>query len=230
MDLWVAFLLGLGGSVHCVGMCGPLVVTLPVISTDVLGVVLCRILYNLGRIMVYGIIGAFLGSVGEVFGFERMRQGVSLLLGTALFATGIVRLLFGHYISIPIWRISSWNMYRESMKYLLCKRQWSTQFLLGMLNGLLPCGLVYLGLVAAIAEGSALRGGLLMLVLGVGTIPAMLLTDYVGRLIGQKVSRWGLGPIGMMLVGGLLVCRSVGEVSLMGPDSHNHGIHEVNDH
>lgn len=204
--IWTAFLLGLVGSLHCAAMCGPLVVAVSSARGTGLSFATSRLVYNSGRIAIYCAIGLLFGAVGKTFvlaGFQRwlsLAAGAAILLGLLLstrfalktpFAKGIMKLksLFGR---------------------LLQRRTLASQFLLGTLNGLLPCGLVYIAAAGAATTLSPLGGALHMAAFGAGTLPMMLgLGAASGRLRFIALRFQKLIPLCVILVAMLLLLRGM---------------------
>lgn len=202
--LMAAFILGLLGSLHCAGMCGPLALAIPVVSRTRFGFFGGRMLYNLGRILTYVLIGALFGMVGETFslaGFQRwlsVSAGALLLLG--LFFT---RLTFAKPTTHLVMRIKS------TFATLLQKRSYPALFALGATNGLLPCGLVYVAAAGAAATGHIISAAEYMLMFGLGTTPVMLAIPLLGRKLSFRFSFQKLVPISVGLVALLLIVRGL---------------------
>lgn len=178
-SLTAAFLVGLLGGGHCIGMCGGIVgavtMTLPG-SKPKLPFVLA---YNLGRIGSYTLAGIIAGAVGaSSFFLEHVLPVEKVLYALA----SLMLVLLGLYLA-GIWRVLTrlealggrlWQHLQPYSKRLLPVRTLSQSLLLGVLWGWLPCGLVYSVLVAAVASGNPWQGGLLMLAFGLGTLPTLL--------------------------------------------------------
>ncbi len=178
-SLAAALLAGLLGGGHCVGMCGGIVgavtMTLPG-SKPKLPFVLA---YNLGRIGSYGVAGVIAGAVGaSSFFLDHVLPVEKVLYALA----SLMLVLLGFYLA-GIWRVLTrlealggrlWQHLQPYSKRLLPVRTLPQSLMLGVLWGWLPCGLVYSVLVAAVATGSPVQGGLLMLAFGLGTLPTLL--------------------------------------------------------
>lgn len=178
-SLAAALLAGLLGGGHCVGMCGGIVgavtMTLPG-SKPKLPFVLA---YNLGRIGSYGVAGGIAGAVGaSSFFLDHVLPVEKVLYALA----SLMLVLLGLYLA-GIWRVLTrlealggrlWQHLQPYSKRLLPVRTLPQSLMLGVLWGWLPCGLVYSVLVAAVATGSPVQGGLLMLAFGLGTLPTLL--------------------------------------------------------
>ena len=203
MELWTAFLLGLAGSVHCAGMCGPLVIALARSRPQSLQASTGRLLYHLGRVASYVLMGLALGLIGQAAAPAGFQRWLSLGLGVSL----LIALLLGNRLSLssPILKGLGWV--KGSMRSLLQRQTLPAQGLLGALNGLLPCGLVYVAAVGATASGSPLSGALYMGCFGLGTWPMMLGIHFAGqklplpsRLLSMNTPRLALLMMGLLLV------------------------------
>jgi sulfite exporter TauE/SafE len=172
------------GSFHCIGMCGPIALSLPMASEDKASAAISIGLYNLGRAITYGLLGILFGLLGSQFRIWGVQQFVSILAGIVLLAF----VLFHFKVRIP----GSWfNTYQTKVRLMLQKLMTSklnagSFLLIGLLNGLLPCGLVYVAMVAALATGKIAMGGLLMFAFGVGTMPMMAGVMVFGRRISMR--------------------------------------------
>src|SRR5436190_2610601 len=167
MDLPTAFLLGLAGSFHCAGMCGPLAMALPLASKTGSRFILGRLAYNVGRIVTYCLLGLIFGVVGHTLSLAGLQRWLSITLGIVLVA--------GVFASkrLVLWRpvTSLVEQLKTHMSPLLRRRSFSATILLGLLNGLLPCGLVYVACAGASATGGVLSSVGYMAAFGVGTVP-----------------------------------------------------------
>ncbi len=209
--LATAFLLGLTGSLHCVGMCGPLALALPyrgaskwVAAGNVLS-------YNLGRVVTYSLIGLMIGLVGQSLELAGLQVYFSVGIGVlfilaALMAINLEQLL----VKVPTMAsLNAWV--KRKLAQLLAKPKSSTYWRLGMMNGLLPCGLVYLAVAGAVATGSLVEGASYMALFGLGTLPLMMATALVGQFIPiqwrNQIKR--LTPVVLLLFGCLLIARGL---------------------
>src|ERR1017187_6538648 len=155
MDLWTAFLLGLVGSLHCAGMCGPLALALPAAGNTTPGYVLGRVAYNAGRIVTYCLLGIVFGLAGWTFLLAGLQRWISIALGVAL----LVGLFASRKLALSRPVTSAVNQLKSGMSVLLRRRSIAALAVLGLLNGLLPCGLVYVACAGAAATGSIIAGG-----------------------------------------------------------------------
>jgi uncharacterized protein len=207
VTFWTAFILGLAGSLHCAGMCGPLALALPVTGTTGSGFVSGRLAYNLGRLLTYGLLGLLFGLIGRSFLLAGLQRWVSIALGLVL--------LGGLWSSrslarwLPVSRLVAGL--KSRMAVLLRRRSMVALGVLGLLNGLLPCGLVYVAGAGAVATGNLFAGAAYMVVFGLGTVPMMLGIGLSGQLVTPSV-RLRLGkvvPVSVFLLATLLILRGL---------------------
>jgi sulfite exporter TauE/SafE len=207
MQLWTAFLLGLVGSAHCAGMCGPLALALPHRGRGAGSFLAGRLLYNLGRIVTYAVMGAVFGTIGQGVALAGVQRWVSLGLGAAILIGLCVSPRFAG--AIPVARGVS--RLKAALGKLLQQRAMPAMLGIGMLNGLLPCGLVYAAGAAATATGNMVSGAQYMIAFGLGTLPMLLAISLLGTRLQLalrfKVQR--LIPVTLAIVGLLLVLRGM---------------------
>jgi len=207
MQLWTAILLGYVGSAHCAGMCGPLALALPHWGRGQGSFVLGRLLYNFGRIVTYAFMGAIFGLLGQGVALAGLQRWVSLGLGAAILI-GVC--IMPHFANrVPVLRSVNWL--KVALGSMLQRRAMPAMFGIGLLNGLLPCGLVYVACAAATATGDALGGMRYMIAFGLGTVPMLLAISLLGTklqfALRFKVQR--LIPASLILVGMLLLLRGM---------------------
>jgi len=209
--LITAFVMGAVGSLHCVGMCGPLAMSLPVVAPSPAGRMFYTLLYNLGRVLTYAAIGAVLGLVGASFALVGLQQGLSIV-------AGLLILVF------LVWPKGSWainshktvqqffEFLRKQLGELFFKKNFRSVFFIGLLNGLLPCGLVYMAVAGAVSTGSVVKSSLFMAMFGLGTLPIMWSVAFFGSLAGIKTraSIRKAYPYLMFLMACLLIIRGMG--------------------
>jgi len=185
MDLLAALTLGLLGSMHCIGMCGPLMLAVPSSAKAKWKFVVERIVYNVGRTITYGVLGVVLGLVGKSL-LVSIQQDVSIALGIIVLFTVVIP--FGLKSKVekysPLKFI--YNFIKEKFSIFLRRKGFTALFILGVLNGLLPCGLVYTALIGALAVADAFQSALLMMIFGMGTIPALVAVAATGKLLSVK--------------------------------------------
>jgi uncharacterized protein len=188
-DLYTALTIGLIGSFHCIGMCGPIAVSLPLGRQSWIQKASGALLYNLGRIITYGMIGILFGLLGRGIKLAGFQQWASIVIGLIMIMTVVfpflikgrlnIDLFFGGYTGHMI------NRFRE----LFGKQSYHNLLLIGLFNGLLPCGLVYVAVAGAINTHDVMLGVLYMIVFGLGTIPIMLGVSLAGNIISHGLKR-----------------------------------------
>ncbi len=209
--LLTALLLGLLGSFHCLGMCGPIAFILPVDRNNKAKMSLQTLLYHIGRMTAYASIGLIFGYVGKGISLVGFQQKVSLIVG-------IVMVVLAFVPATKVLRLkplAGWNKFvyfvKNSLSNYLQKRSTLGFYVIGFFNGLLPCGLVYIALVGAMATGEPLMGALYMAIFGLGTAPMMSLAIYLGNFVSVKVRNKinKLIPYAVVFVGILFVLRGL---------------------
>lgn len=230
-----AFLLGLLGSFHCVGMCGPIAFLLPLNRNNKwikLGQVF---IYHASRILAYAFLGLLFGIIGRrlnLFGFQ---QHISIAVGVLMVLLMLIpsRVLSKYNFSQPIYRLIS--KVKSALSSQLKKRTPSTFFTIGFLNGFLPCGLVYMAVFGAIAAGGMMQGAFYMAAFGVGTIPLMTAAVYLGNFLNLKVRQYirRAVPVFVVVIGVLFILRGLGlGIPYVSPKPVNHEteIHQIHHH
>lgn len=207
-----ALILGLMGSLHCVGMCGPIAFMLPVDRTNNYKKFGQIFIYHFGRLLSYGIIGLIFGLLGKGLSIFGIQQKLSIAIGIIMILVVLIPYkTFNKYnLSKPIYKIIS--KVKNQLGKELKKKSPDTFLTIGFLNGFLPCGLVYMALFGSIAMGDALQGSLYMMLFGVGTLPLMTAAIYFSNLlkggIRQKVQR--AIPVFVIIIGALFILRGLG--------------------
>jgi sulfite exporter TauE/SafE len=205
--LWTAFLLGLAGSLHCAGMCGPLALTLPHPGGGATGFVASRLAYNCGRIATYSVLGVIFGLLGKSLVLVGVQRWVSLGAGLLILAGLLLSARAG--VHAPVIRVVNWL--KAGFGNLLQRRSLASLGLLGLLNGLLPCGLVYAACAGAAATGGLVLGVQYMALFGLGTLPLMLGISLSGAALSPKwrFKLQQLVPVSLALVAMLLILRGL---------------------
>jgi len=208
MFLTGAFLLGFLGSLHCAGMCGPLALALPAVGNSKASFWLGRILNHLGRLATYGLLGAIFGAIGMTFALAGWQRWASMLAGAAMLLgfLGSIRRLASTRISLLLI-----TPLRRKFSQLISRRTLTSAFALGLVNGLLPCGLVYAAAAAAVAAGGVVWAIGFMLVFGLGTVPMLLGISIAGRLLDPllRLKLQQLTPAFYLCFGLLLLLRGL---------------------
>lgn len=206
-----AFVLGIMGSFHCAGMCGPIAIALPLHGNSVGGKIFGGSLYNLGRTLSYGIMGILFGMLGQGLALIGFQQKISVIMGSLMIISVLFPALFRNQYSMEKSWISMVGKLKSTIGRMFSIRSYQSLFFIGMLNGLLPCGLVYMALAGAIGTGSAALGSLYMLLFGLGTIPMLLGITLAGNLLSMSV-RKGINkliPVLVVVVGIFFILRGL---------------------
>jgi sulfite exporter TauE/SafE len=211
--LIAAFSVGIIGSFHCIGMCGAIALSLPIANDRPLARFGGGLLYNLGRLTTYGFLGLLLGIVGRGVSLAGFQQTLSIVIGISL----IIYLIAPHLLKKTTSKNpSSWwsrtqLSIRNQMGKLFKNSSPIALFGIGILNGLLPCGLVYVAMAGAIATGYGLGGAIYMISFGVGTLPLMLLATQFRGLISISVRNKmrQAAPIFVGIMGILFIVRGL---------------------
>ncbi len=207
-----AIILGLMGSLHCVGMCGPIAFMLPVNRTNNFKKFFQIFLYHFGRLFAYGIIGLVFGLLGKGFYIFGIQQKLSIIIGMLMIVVVMIpsKALNRYNFSKPVYKIIS--KVKNRLGKELKKKTADTFLTIGFLNGFLPCGLVYMALFGAIAMGSAWQGSLYMILFGLGTVPLMTTAIYFSGILKssakQRIQK--LIPVFVVVVGLLFILRGLG--------------------
>jgi sulfite exporter TauE/SafE len=207
MDFGIAFALGLLGSVHCAAMCGPLMLALPAPPGSAPRFVAGRMIYQLSRVTTYALLGVVAGFAGKSLFVIGAQRWLSIALGAAVllgfFAAKKI------YVAGPVTRFV--GVLKTAMSAQLRRRGLRSLALLGSLNGLLPCGLVYAALAGAIAQGAVGRSVVYMAFFGLGTLPTMLAASLSAKIfpIDLRLKLRRLIPAGVCILAGLLILRGL---------------------
>jgi len=207
MDFTVAFILGLLGSLHCAAMCGPLMLALPGRAAGAGRFIAGRIIYQLGRVVTYGLLGVVAGLVGKSIFLAGAQRSLSIALGVAV----LVGFIVSKKIALAAPAVRLVTLLKTAMSAQLRRRDFSSLALLGMLNGLLPCGLVYVALAGAAARGGLWEAVVFMAVFGFGTLPMLLAISLSGKLfpVSLRLKLRGAIPAGVCALALLLILRGL---------------------
>ncbi|WP_281989865.1 sulfite exporter TauE/SafE family protein [Aquimarina aggregata] len=207
-----AVILGLLGSFHCMGMCGPIAFMLPVNRKNNIQKLFQIFLYHLGRLLAYAIIGLFFGALGKSLHLFGMQQTLSIIVGVLMILIIVVpHHHFNQYnFSKPIYKLVS--KIKNNLGAALKKKTSDTFLTIGFLNGFLPCGLVYMAVFGAIASGDIFESSLYMILFGLGTIPLMTTAVYLSNFLTKKVRQHiqKAIPVFVVLIGLLFIMRGLG--------------------
>ena len=206
-----ALVLGLMGSFHCAGMCGPIAIALPLHGNTVSQKIFGGTLYNLGRTITYGIMGAIFGLLGQGIEMIGFQQKISVIMGAVMIISVLFPELFKNQYRMDKSWFSLVGKLKKSIGEMFSIRSFSSLFFIGLLNGLLPCGLVYIAIAGAIGTGDVGQGTLYMILFGLGTIPMMLTISLAGNMMGlalrNRINK--LIPVLVVVVGLLFILRGL---------------------
>jgi sulfite exporter TauE/SafE len=211
MGLLTAFLLGLLGSLHCVGMCGPLALALPIGVGSTGTFLIGRVLYNLGRVATYTFMGVLAGFIGQAIVFYGFQQTVSIATGTLIVVAYAFPAIAGRHLARLSFLDALAARVQTAFADLLARRSVLTMLLIGLVNGLLPCGLVYVALAGSALTGGPMQGALYATLFGLGTFPMMFVVSVVGRRVSpgirHRIAR--IVPVFMIVLGALFILRGM---------------------
>lgn len=211
VTLFPALLLGLAGSLHCVGMCGPLMLALPLDAVGKRQVLRQMLVYHAGRVLTYAALGLLFGLMGKALAVAGLQKTLSIVAGVFMLGMALMAWRFERLVTALPGFGTFAEQVKKRMGYLLRSNPNGGTFSLGLLNGLLPCGMVYAALAGAIATTEAVEGAVFMIVFGLGTLPLLLTVSVLGRSLGAVVrERVRLAqPILLAAVGALLLQRGL---------------------
>lgn len=210
--LYTALIFGLISSFHCVGMCGPIAMMLPVDRTNEARKVLQILTFHVGKLTAYGSLGLVFGFLGKTLYIAGWQQQMSIILGVLMIMVAVIpeRLFAQYNFSKPVYKIIS--KVKSHLGQQFKNKSYSSLFAIGLMNGFLPCGMVYVAIFGAIAMQSVSLGVLYMLLFGIGTIPMLTLVVYLSQLLSfsfrntlQKII-----PFVAVIIGMLFIIRGLG--------------------
>ena len=188
MEIWTAFIIGIAGSLHCVGMCGPIVLALPAkINSKNLAYIIKRLLYNIGRVTTYALIGIVVGYLGQSLKIWGYQQTLSILIGVIILLWVIFPKKYHKIITEQSFIKKGFNFLQRHISKLFKKQDYISFYAIGILNGFLPCGFVYMGAAGAASTGNYFSGGLYMILFGFGTVPALFVLSIFGKYFNQSL-------------------------------------------
>jgi len=205
----------LGSFGHCIGMCGGIVVAYSSTKIDqktsYLQQTSAHLAYNFGRVTTYAILGGAFGYVGQVVAFTPTTKGILFVI------TGILMILAGlslignlKFLNSAEWSVSKYAWYQNSFRALMSNKSYLSFYLLGLLNGIIPCGLVYSFAIFAASTADPLAGALVMATFGLATIPALFFLGFLTKIL-QKGSLRGtmmkLAALLVILYGGITLYK-----------------------
>lgn len=210
--LYSAIIFGLISSFHCVGMCGPIAMMLPVDRNNQAKKVIQIITYHLGKLIAYGSLGLIFGLLGKTFYLAGMQQQLSIFVGILMIVVALVpEKVFAKYnFSKPVYKVIT--KVKSSLGQQFKKKSYKSLFTIGLLNGFLPCGMVYVAIFGATAMQSVSLGILYMILFGIGTIPMLTAVVYISNILSfslrGKIQK--TIPIVAVVIGMLFIIRGLG--------------------
>jgi len=228
LELNFAFTLGMLSSLHCIGMCGPISLALPIGKLSFFGKSISILIYNLGRIATYTSIGLLIAIFGKYLTPSFLQQDLSKFLGITVIIASIL------FIAKPKLLIQDnyfFRIVKRELTKLFQKRNLPIFFLIGLLNGLLPCAMVYMAIGTAMTFENKISTAIFMCVFGLGTLPAMLLIGFGGGVwlnkFKSRISK--LVPFIAIAYGILLILRGMDlGIPYISPKLTNRNIEKIN--
>lgn len=214
MSIWFAailtgFSIGVIGNIHCIAMCGPLALSLPIHQYNNAKKIIAITYYNFGRAISYTMLGIVFGLIGNSFSLFGLQQALSIVAGIVL-----LLLTFSNFFaSKKIFFIEKFkSLVQQKLATALQQNNSTFSYLfVGFLNGLLPCGLVYIAITTALAMGNVYYSMLVMFAFGIGTFPLMisllLLGNNISFALRNKFKK--VAPVLVSVLACLLILRGL---------------------
>ncbi len=220
----LAFFTGLFGSIHCIGMCGPLALAIPGFHKQAWIMVFDKFIYNLGRTITYTLLGLLIGLLGKQLWLAGMQQSISILTGVFIIlaaASRILKLSIGKHD----WLSGLVQPFNKVLSYALQNK--AGHLMIGILNGFLPCGFVYLALAGALNTGDVLSSAQYMFWFGIGTLPLMMLamvsTGFAGPLVRRRINK--AIPFAMLCLGAWFILKGMNlDIPYLSPPKMDNGV------
>lgn len=209
MHLLSGLIMGLLGSLHCIGMCGPIALSLPMRDESKVSFFTSRLLYNLGRVLTYMILGIIFGYLGQGLRIISSQQIIAIVFGVILLLFFITPAKYKQLMSNfpPIAKIK--NIYTNFFGRVLRYSGNTGMFVIGVVNGFIPCGFVYLAIAAAVAFGSVTEAVIFMGFFGLGTIPSLFVVSSLPQLLKNKFNYRKLVPVFSVILAILFILRGM---------------------
>lgn len=220
----LAFFTGLFGSIHCIGMCGPLAFAVPSFHENRWLIIFDKLIYNLGRTLTYTILGILIGLIGRQLWLAGIQQSVSILTGIFIILAASSRILKISYGNGK-WVSKIAQPFNKLLSYAM--RHKAGHLITGILNGFLPCGFVYLAMAGALNTGSVMASAQYMLFFGLGTLPlmlaAMVSTGLAGPAFRRRINK--AIPFVMLGLGVWFILRGLNlDIPYLSPAKVNEGV------
>jgi sulfite exporter TauE/SafE len=220
----LAFFTGLFGSIHCVGMCGPLAFAVPSFHKNRWLIILDKLVYNLGRTLTYTLLGIIIGLIGRQLWLAGIQSSLSILTGVFIIlaaSSRILKISFGN----GKWVSKMVQPFNKLLSYAM--RHKAGHLITGILNGFLPCGFVYLAMAGALNTGSVMSSAQYMFFFGLGTLPlmlaAMVSTGLAGHAFRRRINK--AIPFAMLGLGVWFILRGLNlDIPYLSPEKVNEGV------
>ena len=206
IDLIIILTTAFLGSVgHCIGMCGGIVVAYSSSKIDQKSSywqqTISHLAYNFGRVTTYTILGALFGYAGQVLAFTPTTKGILFVItGLLMILAGLSLLGNLKFLNSAEWSVSKYAWYQNSFRKLMGSKSYGSFYLLGMLNGIIPCGLVYSFAIFAASTATPLGGALVMATFGLATIPALFFLGFITKFLQKGNLRGTMMKLAALLV------------------------------
>jgi hypothetical protein len=206
-----AFAIGALGSFHCIGMCGPIALSVPMSGKRGVAGILRALAYNLGRIITYSVLGLLVGFVGKQIMFGSFQQALSIAVGVLILAFLILPKAITKKVDPTSKFAQLFLKLKGTFQGVFRSKSPIGPLALGLVNGLLPCGLVYVGLAGALAMADPVTSAAFMAAFGLGTVPVMISVILAGDFISvqwrSKIRK--LMPVMFAIMGVLFILRGM---------------------
>lgn len=207
MNIITPLTIGVVGSMHCIGMCGPIALALPLGNRSGIQRTFGLILYNVGRITTYALFGTIFGILGRSFYLAGIQRQISVFLGVMILVGLFIPYVLSQKNKLTGWWYKIFGSLYQEMSALLKNGSFMSLYIIGFINGFLPCGLVYLALAGALAQTEIYNGTLFMVMFGLGTAPAMFGIGWASKYISlsfrnkiRKATPYFIGFFGILLI------------------------------
>ncbi|SHK32069.1 sulfite exporter TauE/SafE family protein [Epilithonimonas mollis] len=203
--------LGFASGFHCIGMCGPIALSMGLTKNQKANYYLQNITYQLGRILTYSILGAVLGIIGQSFELAGFQKYLTVFVGVLLIIMAIFSFGGKDFASKIPFISKALLKVKMQLGKILQRPDYKSRLATGVLNGFLPCGMVYMALTASLATGGIWQGSLFMFLFGIGTFPFMFAVVLLGNFITTafRLRILKVIPVMMICLGGLFILRGL---------------------
>lgn len=204
----MALSIGLLGSLHCVGMCGPIALALPLNRNSKWGVFSGNAVYSIGRLSSYFILGLVFGLLGSGFHLFGIQQYLSMVIGIGIILGVLLQKNYFN-LRLPAFYLRFVNRLKDALGKAFQRRSKMNLLSIGFINGFLPCGLVYMAIAGSVSMAKPIQGGLFMVLFGMGTLPLMWAVAIFGNQLSQQYAQKlkQAVPVFLILLGILFILR-----------------------